>query len=115
MTPLTESDHKKLNHVDLNYDVENKQAYAVRSKYKWVQEVEIRVHGALSDLHADDAHFHIDYKAAFMAPKSVQNAQISKKPIYKDIAFNTIIDLMEADKNHIWSSVELYKLYTERN
>ena len=47
----------------------------------WAKEVELRVHGALSDLHAADARYHSDCKPAFMAPKALQSAQTSQKPV----------------------------------
>jgi hypothetical protein len=81
----------------------------------WAQEVELRVHGAFSDLHAADGRYHNDCKPAFMAPKSVDRAHTSKKPEDKNVAFNKIIEIMESDADRMWSSVELHKLYQENN
>lgn len=80
----------------------------------WSQEVELRVRGAVSDLHAAEARYHVDCKPAFMAPKSVDCSQDICSPD-EDVPFSTIISIMESDRNRMWSSVELHNLYAENN
>ena len=41
---------------------------------KWSEEVQIRLQGAVSDLHAADARYHDDCRKKFMSPRSVQAA-----------------------------------------
>lgn len=43
-------------------------------KDAWAKEVEHRVLGAISNLHAADAHYHNDCRCKFMSPQSVQIA-----------------------------------------
>ncbi len=81
----------------------------------WAEEVELRIQGAFSDLHAADARYHNDCKPAFMAPKSVQQAQDSVRPADKDSAFSEVIKIMQSDTDRLWSSVELHNLYTEKS
>ena len=48
--------------------------------------VRLRVQGAVSDLHAADAQYHLDCYNAFMSPKSIQeshNTMLSTEPSYK--------------------------------
>ena len=71
--------------------------------------------GAFSDLHAADGRYHNDCRPAFMAPKSVDSAQIPQQPDDTNVAFNTIIEIMESDADRMWSSVELHKLYQQNN
>ena len=43
---------------------------------EWAWEVQVRVQGAISDLHAMDARYHDDCRVKFMAPRSVHVAAI---------------------------------------
>ncbi len=80
---------------------------------KWAHDVELRVLGAVSDLHAVDARYHRDCKPAFMAPKAVEGISISKNPAIKDVAFQAVVSIMEEDRNKLWTSVEVHALYTD--
>jgi len=69
---------------------------------RWAEEVELRLCGALSDLHAADVRYHNDCKPAFMAPKAIQHAHTSKDTVDADEAFKEVISIMESDKERLW-------------
>jgi len=48
----------------------------------WSTDVEHRVHGALSDLHAADARYHHDCQCNFMSPRSLQFAAAHTSPCF---------------------------------
>ena len=62
----------------------------------------VRVEGAVSDLHAADARYHVNCMTSFMSPKSVSaainNSQEEKKA---DGAFDSIIDETSKDRLHM--------------
>ena len=43
----------------------------------WADQVRLRVQGAISDLHAEDARYHVNCKSSFMSPKNVNTANTS--------------------------------------
>ena len=77
-------------------------------------DVRLRVQGAVSDLHAADAQYHLDCYNAFMSPKSIQASHNTSKTSTDvvDTAFLQVVEEMERDKGHIWNSVELVDIYT---
>ena len=46
---------------------------------EWALQVEVRLQGAISDLHAADARYHDDCRTNFMAPRSVLTASGSSE------------------------------------
>ena len=78
-------------------------------------EVRTRVEGALSDLHAADARYHVNCMTCFMAPRSVAAAKNTVNQNEEnrsgDDAFNHVTDEMKADKSRIWNTKELVTLY----
>ena len=80
-------------------------------------EVQHRVHGALSDLHAADARYHDDFRSNFMSRRSIQfeAAHASANADYIDKAFDAILEEMLSDKDHIWTSSEIYSNYQSHN
>ena len=75
-------------------------------------QVRVRVEGALSDLHAADARYHVNCMASFMSPKSISAAKnASKEDENTDNAFDEVIGEMLKDKSRLWNSVELYHQY----
>lgn len=71
--------------------------------------------GVLTDLHAADVRYHVDCRASFMCPRSVQAAArqscITDQLI--DTAFNSIIMYLTSNKATVYSSVDLYTKYVE--
>ena len=68
-------------------------------------QVRVRVEGALSDLHAADARYHVNCMASFMSPKSISAAKnASKEDENTDHAFDEVIGEMLKDKSHLWNS-----------
>ena len=83
----------------------------------WSMEVEHRVQGALSDLHAADARYHDDCRRSFMSRRSIQFAAAHTSADADDVdkAFDAVLEEMLSDEDHIWTSVELYSNYQSHN
>ena len=76
------------------------------------EQVRFRVEGALSDLHAADACYHVDCMAIFMSPNSIAAAQnASKVNVNEDPAFDSVTEEMVKDKSRLWNSIQLHHLY----
>ena len=62
-------------------------------------EVRLRVQGAVSDLHAADAQYHVDCYNAFMSPRSIQASHNTSKTSTDvvDTAFLQVAEEMERD------------------
>ena len=81
---------------------------------KWAQEVEHRVLGAVSDLHAVEARYHNDCMSNFFRNRSMQTIHYDDngKPIETDDkAFHEVVKTMACNRERIWNSVELYQEY----
>ena len=75
-------------------------------------QVRIRIEGAVSDLHAADARYHVDCMANFMSPKSIFAAINRSQKVEKtDEAFNSVICEISKDRSSMWNSVELFQMY----
>lgn len=71
-----------------------------------------RVEGALSDLHAADARYHVDCMKNFMSANSIAAAQnASKVNVNEDPAFDCVTEQIVNDKSRLWNSVQLHHLY----
>ena len=83
----------------------------------WSTKVEYKVQGAISDLHADDARYHDDCRRLFMNRRNIQfsAAHTSADTSEVDKAFDTVLNKMLSDKDHIWTSVEIYSIYQSHN
>ena len=79
----------------------------------WAEQVRRRVEGALSDLHAADARYHVDCKAKFLTDKHVSLAAGKGSEVEIDEAFKELIALMKSDQSRTWNSVELFQIYVE--
>ena len=82
---------------------------------QWAKDVELRLLGAVSDLHAADARYHQDCRPKFMGPKSLQVAATSESKPQKDTAFDQLVRVMESDLAKLWSSTEVYEQYLDNN
>ena len=74
--------------------------------------------GVLTDLHAADVRYHVDCKASFMFPRSVQAASrqssvnsTSDQPL--DTAFESIMAYLSGNKTIVHNSVDLYNKYVQ--
>lgn len=80
----------------------------------WASEVRVRVMGALSDLHAADARYHVDCMSKFLGERSVKYAFASVSHAGQDDdAFNALVTELSQDLSKIWNSVELFQLYED--
>ncbi|KAG0729000.1 hypothetical protein GWK47_031251 [Chionoecetes opilio] len=81
----------------------------------WAAQVRIRVSGAISDLHAADARYHVACRTNFMSSRStsaaVKEAQADKPELDKGL--QVVISILKEDMSHIWNSVDLFNLYIE--
>ena len=75
-------------------------------------EVRIRVLGAPSDLHAADAQYHKDCYYKFMPARNVQAAKVRHESDYSE-NFKNLIDCMNNEPNHVWTTVELHQRYKD--
>ena len=77
-------------------------------------QVQMRLHGAISDLHAADARYHDDCRGTSMAARSIKAAATANDDngsMAKDTAFETVVNVMNSDVSHIWTSIETHSLY----
>ena len=97
--------------VDPKQDILNK---CKERSDKWAEEVKLRIHGTVSDLHAADARYHVDCKGKFMTPKHVRlaSASSSSKSSDTDPAFESVVSEMLQDRTRIWNSIDLYEQYS---
>ena len=80
----------------------------------WGEKVRRRVEGALSDLHAADARYHVDCRLHFLSQKYVTLAASNVSGTEDvDEAFEQLVSQMNGNKSKIWNSVELFNAYTD--
>lgn len=78
------------------------------------EQVRLRLHGIMGDLHAAEAIYHTDCRASFLSLDHVTfAANQSDKPEQDDPAMEYVIGVMKKDQSQLWNSIDLYKLYTE--
>ena len=75
------------------------------------RQVEMRIMGAVSDLHAADARYHDGCRKSVMSQRSVVFASKESSQC-KDRALNSTVSEMRPDKPRVWTSVEIHKTYT---
>ena len=80
------------------------------------QTVQLRIHGALSDLHAADAQYHLDCYKAFTAKRNIAQATSAgtddKSVLQAETSFGSVIRAIENNPKIIWNSVELYDIFS---
>ena len=70
--------------------------------------------GVYTDLHAADVRYHVDCKATFLSPKSIQAAILqSSSSELKDAAFDSVIKYLAKNKASIHNSIPIYAQYVE--
>ena len=79
-------------------------------KDEFAKQVEVRIMGPISDLHAADARYHDDCRKSFMSSRSIASASKECAQLV-DRAFDSTVSEMKSDTSHVWSSVELHKAY----
>ena len=81
----------------------------------WGRKVEIRLCGAVSDLHAADGRYHADCYSSFSSPRSVKAASVeaagSSSQHDVDAAFETTVSALRSESSRVWNSIELFDLY----
>ena len=71
-------------------------------------DIRLRVQGAVSDLHAADAQYHLDCYNAFMSPRAIE-VVTQPKETSEDV--DTCMLSRRWDKGHLWNSVDLLAMY----
>ena len=80
----------------------------------WASTVRLRIQGAISDLHAADARYHVTCRCSFTGSRAVATAAHSKTTSESDdAAFNSLIQTVKQDLARVWNSMELFNLYIE--
>ena len=75
--------------------------------------IRMRIEGVICDLPAAGASYHYTYNVKFIVRKlkQFQRNNNTTVPDSKQIAFNSIVTLMEEDKTKMWRSVSLFSIY----
>ena len=78
-------------------------------------EVRIRLSGAVSDLQAADAQYHLDYYKTFMSKKNMNAVtnSVNNSAIDQDPAFDALVKDMSTDKSCVWNSHEIQQAYRD--
>ena len=82
------------------------------------EQVRVRMAGILTDLHAADVRYHVDCRASFMCPRSIQAASRQSSintstDQLVDGAFNSIIAYVAGNKATVHNSIDLYNKYVQ--
>lgn len=82
------------------------------------EQVRVRMAGVFTDLHAADVRYHVDCRASFMCPRSIQaashqsNISTSTDQLV-DRAFISIIAYVAGNKAMVHNSIDLYNKYVQ--
>ena len=81
------------------------------------EQVRVRMGEVLTDLHAADVRYHVDCKATFVSPKSIEAAASGRFKItsteLNDTAFDSVIKYLAECKDIIHNSIDIYTKYVE--
>ncbi len=69
--------------------------------------------GVLTDLHAADVRYHVDCKATFLSPKSIQASIIRQgnDTEFKEVAFDLVIEYLAENRDVIHNSSDIHTKY----
>ena len=70
---------------------------------------DIRVEGAVSDLHAADGQYHKECMLLFRGPRNLKYSGSVKVEQAEDVV---VVNYLTEDRSRIWNSVELHEQYT---
>ena len=80
------------------------------------EQIRVRMAGIFADLHAADVRYHVDCKATFLSPNSIQ-AAIRRRSIasseLKDPAFDSVINYLAKNKTSVHNSIHIHIQYVE--
>ncbi len=73
----------------------------------------VRMAGVLTDLHAADVRYHVDCKATFLSPKSIQASIIRQgnDTEFKEVAFDLVIKYLAENRDVIHNSSGIHTKY----
>ena len=73
------------------------------------EQIRVRMAGVYTDLHAADVRYHVDCKATFLSPKSIQAViRQSSSSKLKDAAFDSVIKYLAKNKASVHNSIHIY-------
>lgn len=76
------------------------------------RQIQTRLHGALSDLHAADARYHTSCYSNFMKPcYSGTSSSVGSSDDSTNTALNKLVETIMSDKTKMWISTELFDEY----
>ena len=78
------------------------------------EQIRMRMGGILTDLHAADVRYHVDCKATFLSPRSVEAAV--RKDLSTDIrdsGFDSVVKYLVEKKDSIHNSIDIYTRYVK--
>lgn len=78
-------------------------------------QIRVRMAGVLTDLHAADVRYHVDCKATFLSPKSIQAAirQGTTSTEFKEVAFDSVVKYLAENRDIIYNSIDVYTKYMQ--
>lgn len=93
------------------------QKVCLTRKDELASQVQLRIQGAVSDLHAADAQYHHNCYVSFTSTRNVTTATKSSSSLemskdHTSQALDYVISEMMNDTTKIWSSIEVYKIYS---
>jgi len=82
---------------------------------EWGDIVQVRIEGAISDLHASDARYHVDCRTLFSDKRNISSLGKGPSTTDKsnDTAFSLVIEEIQENPSRLWNTVELFKKYVE--
>ena len=81
-----------------------------RQKDAWANQVEVRLQGAISDLHAAEVRYHDSCRKNFMLFKIIE-ANTYASTSDTDLAFDKLVEDIISKKSNIWTSSEVHENY----
>lgn len=71
--------------------------------------------GVLSDPHAADVRYHVDCRASFLCPKSIQAASHHRCDADQsvDLTFNSVVAILADNKDIIYSYIDVHSKYVQ--
>ena len=81
-----------------------------RWKDAWANQVEVRLQGAISDLHAAEARYHDSCRKNFMLFE-IKEANTYASARDTDLVFDKLVEDIISNKPNIWTSSEVHESY----
>ena len=80
---------------------------------EWARQVQTRLQGALSDLHAVKARYHDNCRKRFMVSRKSKDSKAKECGVPTENAFAKLFSEMNQKKEKVWTSNEIFELYRQ--